>query len=232
MASANLIFLANWHGQYGLQSVLDGRADGWMDLDRALQYLWWSIKIEPSNAMVSRVACGLAHAIVSPHQDYVDWLAKRMLKSIDDNAFLTWEYSSFGVFMLHLWALHSGSTLPNIDRPNVAKLGVYKKVIDAWSDDKQLAEGISELCDYHLEQTRESLPLPEFIHIPYYLFPVEVLAIARIRSNLGLPMPVISHPLLSTPLAIAPAVAAVPLLQEDATLYELVLKAKQSGILQ
>jgi hypothetical protein len=232
MASANLTFLANWHGQHGLHAVLDNKADGWTDIHRAFQYLWWAIRIEPSNAMVSRAACCLAHAIALSQDESANWLAERMIKSIDDNAFLTWKHSPFGVFVLHLWSLQNGSSAPDLARRQVAKIGVYQSVLDEWTSEDRLAQSISRICDYHLEQTRESLPLPEFVHIPYYLYPVEVAAISRIRERLNLPMPQVVHPLLATPLAATPRTPMTSILEEDEAARELISKAEQNGFLQ
>lgn len=228
-ASVNVALLANWHGQRGVASVLDGREDGWDHIERSLQYLCWAIKVEPANAMVSRAACCLAHALVSADDSSGDFLWERLLRSIDDNGFLTWKHSPFATFMLHLWPLYRQRPLPKLDYSKIPSPGRYQEVIDGWVSGSGLESALGDLCDYHLEQTRDSEPLPEFIHPPYQLFPVEVIAISRTRTSLGLSTPTVSHPLLSTPLGAPPVRPNISVLEEDQVLQQLVSRARETG---
>jgi hypothetical protein len=231
-AGVNLDFLATYHAQYGSLAILNGQSAGWTDLDKTLHYRWWHTRISTVGTLVSNAALTLAHAIAFEEWSKAAWLAERMLTSMDDLAFLTWDYSSFGVFLLKLWARHQGRGDLNLDRPKVAKLGVYQRVFDAWSDEAQLAGAIEDMCDFHLKGSFDSDDYhSQFYEPPYGLFPVDYLALSIIRRELGLATPRPDHPLLATPLAAPPPPESRPRLGEDSLLDMVLKKARDTGFL-
>ena len=158
------------------------------------------------------------------------WLAERMVRSLEDGAFACWHSATFGVFLLKLWALHRGIPDINVTRPGVSALGVYQRVLDAWSNQAELRSALGEVCDYHLEQSWTARGYPPFVHTPYQMFPVDILAIARVRRDLGLVMPAVEHPLLSTPLATLPPSEQCPRMpRPDPLLEKVIQKAKDTG---
>ena len=77
-------------------------------------------------------------------------------------------------------------------------LGLYQRVLDAWTNEGELVKALFDICDYHCQNTyKDAVP---FCEVPYTVFPAEMLAIRRVRSELGLVTPTVEHPLLSTPL--------------------------------
>ena len=132
--------------------------------------------------------------------------------------------------MLKLWGLYQGPEI-NIVRPNVAPLGVYQSIFAGWHDDAALSRALLDACDYHLEQTLDRSPYPEFVWPPYMLFPVDILVIGEIRKRLGLSTPRVDHPLLDTPLAKVPPPAERPRMGPDPLLDEVMARVKQDGLI-
>jgi hypothetical protein len=66
---------------------------------------------------------------------------------------------------------------------------------------------LADACDYHLGRIalEEENDYPEFEHVPYCWFPVEILAIKRIREEQGLSTPLPDLPLLQTVLGKVPS---------------------------
>jgi len=86
-------------------------------------------------------------------------------------------------------------------------LGVYVEVLDSWQDNQRLQASLLEACNYHCERIyspTDEEESPEFIWEPYIVFPAEILAIQRVRHDMGLTTPVIEHPLMQSPLADPP----------------------------
>lgn len=228
-AIINLELMTNWHGQHGAKAVLDGDINGWANLDRALHYLAPGAQIFRRGLTASRPAGVLAHAMVFGERAIVKAVGTRLLASLDDGTTL-WEYSAFGAFMLKLWGMYQAQEI-DVARPGVAALGVFQGVLDAWHDESALGDALRQACDYHLEQTLERSPYPEFVWIPYRVFPADILAIEAVRRDLGLSTPAIDHPLMATPLAKVPPPESRPRMEPDPLLEEVLVRAKQEGLI-
>jgi len=80
------------------------------------------------------------------------------------------------------------------------------------------------VCDYHCQQCFDSPgEQADFVWFPYNVFPVEILAIQRVRKDLGLSVPLIVHPLLDSPLVQVPS---TPPLVQDALLGRIKERAR------
>jgi hypothetical protein len=92
-----------------------------------------------------------------------------------------------------------GRTLP----PDVQshELGPYADILSTWDDPIALAGPLAKICDYHCQNMIDKGTDEEFDIAPFDLYPVEILAIYKIRERLGLETPKIEHPLLATPIA-------------------------------
>ena len=232
VAALQLNQLATWHAQHGVLAILEGRVEGWADIDRAFHYRWWDIRIDKDTTLVHGVALILAHAMAFEEDSMAEWVAELLIRSLDNAAPSLWSYASFGAFLLKLWAMHRGLSDINVARPKVAALGVYQRVLDTWSNPAELRAALGGACDYHLSQSWSGKGAPEFAHSPYQMFPVDILAIARVRRDLGLEMPTVDHPLLSTPLATPPPREKRPRMpQPDPLLEKVIQKAKDTGFL-
>jgi len=232
VAVGQLRAIANWHSYHGSRRVLDGDAQGWADLDIVLHYEWWDARIEASNTLLAWAATTLAHALVFGEERMAGWLAARMIRGLEDKTFGSWENHPFAVFTLELWHRFSGAPRPDLDRPGIARLGVYRAILDTWQDGTGLVTALMNACDYHLDQTVYSDEVyKEFDRVPYELFPVDILAIAAVRAKQGLPMPELDHPLMQTPLAKPPPNDIRPRMPPDPLLDAVIEKARKQGFL-
>lgn len=234
VAARRLTSLANWYAHHGSLAILEGQIEGWADIDRVLHYEWLGIRIEPDSSMATNAALTLAHAMVFEEDSMAEWLAERLIRSLDENTFLggSWELAPFGSLILRLWAMSRG--LPDVDvtRPHMAALGVYQRVLDTWSNSAELCSSLMEAYDYHLAQSRTEIGYAPFLRSPYQIFPVDMLAIAVVRRAQGLEMPKVDHPLLSTPLATPPPREQRPRMgRPDPLLEQVMQKARDTGFL-
>ena len=229
MAAARLDDLAEWYGQQGALAVLDGRAAGWADIDRALHYFWWRIRIDPAGTLVSKMALVLAHAMTFEEKLMADWLATWLIEALHHSTLVTHDCTSFAAFVLNLWTIHQGSADVVVARPSVAVVSAYQRVLDTWSNTDSLRSALRTVCNHHIAQALT--PRGEFAEVPYPMFPVDVLAIARVRRDLGLEMPTVEHALLSTALAALPPHELRPRMGPDPLLEQVIQKAKDTGLL-
>ena len=88
VAAGCLASLANWYANHGALTILEGRMEGWADIDRVLHYNWWSFRIDTSMTEVSAAALNLAHAMTFEEEHLAEWLAARLLQSLDEDTFL------------------------------------------------------------------------------------------------------------------------------------------------
>lgn len=112
-------------------------------------------------------------------------------------------------FMLELakdW-LQADVSLNTVFREEEIKdLGVWQKLLSGWrtSGESSFDALMSELAEYHISQSREAAnddEVFEFEDVAYWLFPVELLAVIRLREWLNIPHVTPTHSLFSaTPL--------------------------------
>ncbi|WP_092719952.1 hypothetical protein [Rhizobium multihospitium] len=90
----------------------------------------------------------------------------------------------------------------------VANLGVWDKLLAGWRDSNERSFDalMSEMAEYHLAQSgiveNTEKDWYEFEELSYWLFPVELLAVLRLREWGGIANPPLTHPIFwVTPLA-------------------------------
>jgi len=233
--------LAGWNGYVGAWRVVEGDATGWEHIERGRQYLAWRLRIGGEISIEPWNQC-FAHAVEAGDNVLAGCLAAAMPKGharwrenprpegIVDGWILGWDRSHFAPFILYLWAMATTTSPPTLDGP-IAGLGPYRAILESWHDEERLATAVVNACDYHLEHATYSAADKEFLDPPYSLFPVDILAIARVREHLGLPMPEIDHPLMQTPLAKPPPPDKRPVLPPDPLLDAVIAKARAQGFL-
>ncbi len=108
-------------------------------------------------------------------------------------------------FMLELakdWLGANVSLDTEFRSAEIRDLGIWQKLLDGWRS----AEGaafdalMSEMADYHLSQSADADgdgDWKEFEDMAYWLFPVELLAVLRLREWLGIPVVKLTHPLFN-----------------------------------
>lgn len=72
------------------------------------------------------------------------------------------------------------------------------------SDHTLLDEVVRVMCTWHLQVALREPGFSPFMFDPYIALPVEVFAWVKRRERLGLPVPALNHPLLTTPIAKIP----------------------------
>jgi hypothetical protein len=222
-----------WDAQVGALAVLEGNDSGWALLDRVLHYRWWRYRVSIQGEFASRVALVLAHAIVFEEDGKADWLADRLICASMSTEYelIGWELTSMPGLILWLWSKLRGRTPPEGVR--LARREPYERIVATWEEPPALHEAILLACDHHLDDAMMAMSgkgYPEFGTTPYDVFPVELLALSRVRSVLGLMPIAFEHPLLSTHLA-APVRATVrPHMESDAVLEAFVKKVCAAGM--
>jgi hypothetical protein len=228
--------IAMWKGKEGAVAVLSSDPSGWQALRWSTRYQSWVIRIwsvlteRGEDAMsllrINRASLCFADAIALGEDVFANWCGSRMVLSIQEgnHGFERWNDSPFPAFMAKLYGRWRGLDL-NCEVPSVAPLGVYQDIFDYWESESELGLGMNKICDYHCQRTDDSDD-GEFSWGHYNVFPSEILALERIRRELGLATPKIQHALLQTPLAHVPD--QIPL-QND-PFFEHVVSWIQAGL--
>lgn len=86
--------------------------------------------------------------------------------------------------------------------PTASQGGPYADVIKHWGkDENQLAKAIATCCDYHLERrVCFNLPEGEEFNEPFFLIPIEIIALQKLAREQGIDFPEVKHPLLEVKL--------------------------------
>lgn len=228
--------LVPWYGSTGAREILDGNPDGWRAIQQCLMCRYWALRIgahrydrdarpdRPNVDLVSNAALALVHAVALGNNDVSAWIGDRMVRSLDDGAFGSWQHTPFEPFALKLWGMAVGREISYAGR-GIRSLGVYQGVLDAWNDAAGLERALYAACDYHLKNATPGAGFPEFQWPPYDLFPAEVLAIVEVRKRMRMDTPEIDHPLMRSPLASPPPLPVM--FPRDALLEEAFEVARQ-----
>jgi len=212
-AAVDLDCLGLWHARAGARRVLGGDLGGWGCIEEARQCYLWGIRLRHWS-LLHQWTHALAHAIATEDWDVAQWLAAAMHHgharwSVNSHPehpmagwIVGWETSPYANFLLQLWDVRMGREPVSVKGSGP---GPYRRILDAWHRDADLAVAIENACDYHLEQTTDAGDDDkEFLDGPYDICPIEVSAIESVRRALGLTMPSINHPLMQTALAHLP----------------------------
>jgi hypothetical protein len=201
----------------GAVSVLDGDAGGWNLLRGSVEAAGLSVRVWSELAMrrqetvtglrLTQAALCLADAIALGADAVADRCGSSMIASMGEGESrdaAVWLETPLAPAMAALYGRWRGTHV-DCDRPWIAPLGPYKSLFDHWSDENAnaLAAAMIEVCDYHCRRINADA-FDEFAWGNHELFPSEVLAILRVRRELALPTPSISHPLLGSALAHPP----------------------------
>lgn len=148
-----------------------------------------------------------------------------------------WRTRRFPKMLSHRFALHLIYTLLGEeydgDSDNPEPLGVFSplvRLIDE-PDAEQLVAPILQVLDWHTHETNDRQDFAEFGHGTFDIWPLEILALYRVRQALGYANPEsIDHPMMQLPLSQLPplspmhkdewteqAIAAVSKLRKEPT---------------
>lgn len=215
--SDSLGMLAVFHGIQGELAICAGDISGWEEVSRAMTYRYWGLMLRAKafsktsflqgirtvpnlTNQLSSAGCLLAGFIVADRHDLAESVADVLvgMLTVDgtvDSGYL--KERRFEPFMLWLYSVYSGGTAPVLIES--MNLGIYQKVIDSWADEQKLVGVLEEVCQYHLANSEDKGGAwdPEFKNPPFDLLPLEVVAILKVRQQIGLTSPAVTSPLLS-----------------------------------
>lgn len=197
--------LATYFGIRGTLEVLDGQKEkGWQNISNAIDFRGWGLKLRAESFFrdsgvksvnltnyVSQAAC-----LVCVSEKWCG-LAEEILRRVSDNADavdqMYWKSRRFEPFVLYCCKIR------DCEAVNGGLVGPYDQVIASWDNDTSLAAALESVCDYHcknMDDTDGDFD-PEFKHSPFDLLPCEVILVNRVRERLGLPIPKVTHRLVS-----------------------------------
>jgi hypothetical protein len=185
-------------------------------MQRTYLFLTWSRRVElayldakigQTFTLIRGIPLLLALAIVLRDDTFADWLGGWLIKAFvaDDKRIIGWDVTPFEPFMVKLYALWRGISVAGA-KAKTAGCDVYNAIMQQWQNSDAFPELLANACDYHLGRIspEEENDYPEFEFVPYCWFPVEILAIKRIREEQGLSTPLPDHPLMQTAMGNVP----------------------------
>ncbi len=227
--SVDLEQLSMYHAIRGLIALIDGLPDGWHHIDTAVRYRYWCIKLNSSAFFkqttlpqlgsvrqltyhtripalllcYSAVVAGLEQWQAEMSETLVNMAA---VPGAVDKEF--WQRRTFEPFVMRLFQ-DCKREPASLDVAST-DYGPYASIIAHWDNASALQDALLRACDYHCQNMIDKGGEEEFDIPPFDLYPIEILAIYRVRERLGLTTPTIDHPLLSTPLASVAARDVMP----------------------
>jgi hypothetical protein len=229
--SDSLARLATLYGIRGTIGVLDGNSSGYEYLGRSLSYHYDRLKLrieaffkaghrEPNlTNNLSRLASILCYAIASGSSAWLEYSARTLSVVSRDASALDegcWDQRLFEPFALALEHYKRQREWPSGD--TARNMGPFSRILVSWRGDT-LSDSVVAVCDYHCQNMMDSGggDNEEFKYPPFDLFPVEVLAISKVRTDAGIVDRAVEHPLLRTPLADP---EKIPVPSDDDTLQQ------------
>jgi len=145
--------------------------------------------------------CGILCTALNAWNE-ASWMAQRLQQSRSDGSISAWAWDLAVprlVIALHRYAA---------GQEDVSDLepGVYQTIFEFWNNSAELQKALLNVADYHVENLKDkgAERFGEFARPPVDIFPAELIAIQRVREQLGLETPSIDHPLMKTPFASPP----------------------------
>jgi hypothetical protein len=222
-------FIGKWNWFSGTYDVLSERSEGWTKILLALRCEAVDTKVyldridqlvasDPRGASNRRLPIGrlggtdillaslsVLSAIVLGEHQFADWCGRRLIKSFVEPDYVcdpkSWEMWRENPAFLLLFAKWRRIDLLPLPR-GLSLASPYTEIFAGWDDDSRFFPAVEELCRYHESHcTGNEDP---FFH-PYEVFPAEILALQRIRGELGLSFPEkLDFAIMQTPLARVP----------------------------
>lgn len=220
---SSLVTLAGELMTAGAIGVVGGDTRSWEVLRRGFLYDAWAARFrhafiafdrsydQPRNPataalFIGKEALTLCHAIATADDDFAHAFGAHLLATFEKTAGgdkLYFYNEPFFPFVLKLYSVWVGQEIEF--RADVSDpLRRYRQVFDHWHSPSDLGNALLDLCDLHCEEAVDNGGAAAYAFHPYNVFPVEIMAVLRIRRLLGLETPEISHQLLQTPLVTPP----------------------------
>lgn len=191
----------------GAVSVCDGNLNGWKDVHGTYVCRSWRARVAFVQALRSKkrkggihlrdnVAECLAHAIAIGDVQFADWYGNEIVNDLNSGTkvFTHMDHRTpFEPMIIKLYSIWRQRSV-RLDKDQGLDLGVYAPIFEFWEDISQFTSAIQKACDYHCDDNG----LLQYANVPYFIVPVEILAIQKVRRDLGFPDVTIHHPLMET----------------------------------
>lgn len=197
--------IATFHGIRGVVRLHDREDGGLEDVAKSLSYWGWAAKVisetffrttGPRGRLANDTTNLACVACVSEEwSDYAATTLQRISQCPESMHEGYWEERRLEPFVLDVCDLRRGSAASRVTLTNEP----YSPLIRAWNDPDALNTALVNACEYHCQNMidRGQDWNPEFKWSPFDLLPCEVILVRAVRNSLGLPMPDVSHPLIS-----------------------------------
>jgi len=143
-------------------------------------------------------------------------LSETRIDRANDNqiayAFYAIHVTRVAPFILSLYALWSEKPFPLEGLP-LQPMQEYEILLSLWQteDISVLEKVLLDACDAHVKQSKfTQVDVVEFERPVDILYPVEILAVLRLREATGLANPILDHPLMKTPVGRLYEIKSVP----------------------
>lgn len=216
-AASELLWIFLWRLRQALIDLLDEKPDAPADMNRAHLYDFWRFRIRSAIFLqaagrkrraafrFSEAGLLMAHALALGRFDEAATVGRILAAGIAEGMVSGEGVSVLGSFMVQLYSRWRRQPLPQY-RSEAADPGDYRRLLDTWSlqDEVAFAAAVEAACDFHtqLSGDLDNEQYYEYTNEAWRLYPVEILAVLRLRQALGLNVPEISHPLLDSPLGV------------------------------
>jgi hypothetical protein len=171
---------------------------------------WWDLSGGPVNgAGLSEVGLPLTHMLALGWTKQAILFGNEQLPRVASGYFSYFDSGSqgrVGKLIFRLFADWQG--VPLDLKTDAADIAEYRAVLDCWRDvtTERLTPALLRCCDWHLEQTARGNDeiTYEFEDSYAFAYPIEILAVLRLRELIGLQNPKLDHPLMNSPLGVLP----------------------------
>lgn len=153
----------------------------------------------------------LAQILATGWKDEAELVARLGFKELNRLLDRGISYGRLCWFMLELardWLQANVSLDSEFRQHEIENLGIWDKLLAGWREPNEriFDSLVNEMAEYHTSQSKNAEMSEnewyEFEDMAYWLFPVELLAVLRLREWAGIANPKLSHPLFAvTPLA-------------------------------
>lgn len=203
VAALQLTHLRPWISRQAIAQILRDDPAGWGLLNKVLHYTACKIEVDPGIVTVNEISLAILHALAFEAFSLASRLGAVLVHGQTDPRVRGWEVSPLPRLALRLCELAQRKPLSAVMHPGPTAASI-DRLFDAWTDPTLLTAAIHGLCEWHLQESLESVDYPCFGTPPYELFAVDVLAVLSVLRNVGLGTTPPSHPLLDMPLARPP----------------------------
>lgn len=214
----DLGLLASYMGAHGCLRVVEGDHDGFTEIDRALLYEFWSIRLrtisydldpcsdadkQRRSTMMDGIATAWMHTEAIGAVGLRTWLDGLLLRA--DRGYQGVRYRDMSPLCTLVGHFVTGKDAAALEASGWGDIGPYAPIVDGSFDASQW----DALATWHIDSISTS-GFPAFKNFPYSLIPFELMAISR---RTGIPISGDS-PLFHTVLAARREVPEIPVTEE------------------